>query len=123
MTCPHGEEEYTFADWAPKLYTTDDVPANGITITGFTVDDGTNCKQPAILSDANSGGGSTDILACNCNALIMASDDSTDALAAPCSASNAVDPRFDYRPTIEMTFDEPQDIVEVTFYNVKGADL
>ena len=118
MTCPHGEEEYTFADWAPKLYTTDDVPANGITITGFTVDDGTNCKQPAILSDANSGGGSTDVLACNCNALIMAEAGSTDALAGACSGGFAADRRTDSRPTIEMTFDEPQDIVEVTFYNV-----
>ena len=65
MTCQHGEEEYTFADWAPKLYNKNDVPAPGITITGFTADDPA-CQQPAILNDTNSRGGVGEaMLACN----------------------------------------------------------
>ena len=118
MTCAHGEEEYTFADWLPRLYTTGSVPANGITITGFTAEH-SKCQQPAILSRSNSNGSPRDdeIMACDCNALIMARDGSDQARVGVCPLRLPSDSEI---PTIELTFDEPQDIVEVTFFN---ADL
>ena len=50
----------------------------------------------------------------------MAEEDSTDASASACDGGNfrPLQLGLAARPTIELTFDQPQDIVEVTFYNV-----
>ena len=116
FTCPHGEEDYTFADWVPKLYAVGDKPASGVTITNF-LEGSPSCQLIAILSDSNSGGssGAAQILECDCNALIQAADDSSDASVNPCRAR---DNRLQGYPTIELTFDEPQDILSATFQNV-----
>ena len=82
--------------------------APGITITGFTAEE-ERCQQPAILSAANSGGESTDILACDCSALVMAAEGSTDASVGACAGGVLYAFRIDERPTIELTFDQPQD--------------
>ena len=114
FTCPHGEEEYTFEEWTPKLYAVGEKPANGITITNF-MDGDPSCQLIAILSDVNSGGSGQQILACDCNALVQASDGSSNALVQPCTARGN---RLWGSPKIELTFDEPQDIVSATFQNV-----
>ena len=117
--CLYGEEEYTFDDWASKLYARGESPVSGITITDYITTEPI-CQQPAILSDANSGGGSSTILACNCSALIFAEDGSSNSLVEACNAALAgpAQIQIQSRPEIELTFDQPQDIVEVTFYNV-----
>ena len=111
MTCPHGEEEYTFKDWAPGLYTTGDVPDSGITITGFSA--GQGCLQPAILN-ADNDAEDSGILACTCNALVMAEQGSTNENVYACTRGSR------FRQLIELSFQEPQDIVQVTFYNANA---
>ena len=115
MTCPHGEEEYTLSTWAPKLYTTGDVPAPGITIKQFWPG---NCGQPAILSSANSPGlASQDqaILACNCNALVLCRIGNTDESVTVCGSAT----KWTGDAGIALAFDEPQDILSVTFQNTE----
>ena len=114
FTCPHGEEEYTFAEWDPKLYAVGEKPANGITITDYVNPTDSDCQQPAILNDVNSADPSEDILRCDCNALVLAMDGSTDSSVSVCDVTNN---GANY-PRLELTFDDPQDIVAVTFQNI-----
>ena len=122
MTCPHGEEEYTLATWEPKLYTTGDVPAPGITISQVWPG---QCQGPAILSSANvnPAGTSQDqgILACDCSALVLARNTSTDDSVIVCGGA-AGRQKWGERPGIALAFDEPQDILSVTFQSV-GSDV
>ena len=113
LTCPHGEEEFTFADWNDGLYTTGNSPVPGVTISGFTVgpDD---CKQPAIVSPATRIRSSNPgISQCDCSALMMADTASPDdrGRLGRCRPSKGA-------PTVELTFDTPRDIVSVSFLNV-----
>lgn len=70
--CSHGEEEYTLAEWNVQRYAKGDSPASGVTISDFSTGTG-DCQQPAVLNSGNSGGAeNSGILACSCNALVMA---------------------------------------------------
>ena len=70
--CSHGEEEYTLAEWNAQRYEKGASPASGVTISDFSTGTGL-CQQPAVLNNGNSGGGeNSGILACSCNALVMA---------------------------------------------------
>ena len=118
MTCPHGEEEYTLSTWEPKLYTTGDVPAPGISIKQFTPG---RCKQPAILSSSNSQGVASQdqgILACSCSALVLATEASTNESVTVCGPSGK-----NQFGEITLAFDDPQDILSVTFQNVQAGPL
>ena len=106
LTCPHGEEEWTLAEWEDGYYTTGDSPALGVTISGFSVGLDT-CYQPAIISRGNSD--NREILNCDCKALVVATETEGNLLDV-CNPEQGA-------PRIELTFDSPQDIVSVTFVN------
>ena len=113
LTCAHGEEEYTLAEWSERfvLFTAGDRPANGITIVGFDAPD-SDCEQPALLFSRNSPVPTNDgILACDCKALVMATPLNSARSVVACNANPA--------SKISLQFDEPQDIVSVTFQNVE----
>ena len=98
VSCPNGEEDFTFNGWATGLYTVGDRPVAGVTISGFTVgpDD---CKQPAVVSPSTSIASSNPgISQCDCNALMMADDASpNDGRFGRCQPSKGA-------PTVELTF-------------------
>ena len=112
LTCPHGEEDYTLADWTLALYSEGDRPANGVTITSYEAPD-PDCSQPGILMRATTTGTPVNngILACDCRALVMVSDGNTYRNIWVCNADPA--------SKISLRFDEPQDIVSVTFQSVE----
>ena len=116
VSCPNGEEEFTFDGWNDGVYTTGDEPVTGVTISGYTVapDD---CKQPAILSRGNArGGANRDISSCDCSVLGMAnqaSPNNRDQITR-CQPSTGA-------PTIELTFATPRDILSVTFLSVQTS--
>ena len=114
LTCPHGEEDYTLAEWNDGFYTTGDSPVPGITISGYSVgrDD---CHQPAILSSENAPRTDIDLfLRCNCRALAVAHTVDPDPLPYICAPEEGA-------PRIELTFDSPQDIVSVSFVNIDNG--
>ena len=110
LTCPHGEEEYTFSEWNTGFYSTGDPSGIGIEISGYSVGPD-ECQKPAIMSPADYDEAASGlnipipILNCDCSALIMAKDESTLQMCTPSQGA----------PRIELTFDVPQDITSVTF--------
>ena len=107
--CPNGYETYDFSTWEAKLYTTGEgPPEGGIEISSFEATEASGCLQPGILDDSDG-----DILDCNCKALVMAFVDNTDDTIAVCS------PRRDQFPWIELSFVEPQTILEVEFFDIR----
>ena len=109
LTCAHGEEEYTLAEWERALYSEGDRPANGVTIVDFRAPD-SDCSQPGILIKPTSSPFNGDIEACDCKALVMVSPDTTPRSTRVCTSTPA--------SRISLEFDEPQDIVSVTFQSV-----
>ena len=111
-TCPHGFETYDFSTWPAKLYATDDgPPEGGIKISSFQAT--SNCLRPGIFNSTNGDDSDTDILACKCNALVMAEAGSTDNDIDDCK------PGKNQFPWIDLTFDEPQTILAVQFFDIE----
>ena len=107
--CPNGYETYDFSTWEAKLYTAGQGPLEGgIEISSFDAPSNSACSQPGILDDSDD-----DILGCNCKALVMASFTSTDDDIAVCRVLG------DTFPWIELSFVEPQTILEVEFFDIR----
>ena len=104
--CPNGYETYDFSTWEGKLYTAGEgPPEGGIKISSYDATSG--CLQPGILDDTDG-----DELECACKALVMASTNSRDDAIQICFQSNGL-------PWIELSFDEPQTIIEVEFLDIR----
>ena len=114
-TCPHGVETYDFSTWEAKLYSKDEgPPEGGILITSFEAT--SNCLKPGIFNSKNGDASDQDILDCNCNALVMAEDGSTDDKIDDCNPSG------DDVPWIDLTFKEPQTILSVEFFDIENSE-
>ena len=111
--CSQGVETYDFSQWDAKLYTTDEgLQQTGILITNYRERE---CQQPAIFNSQVGPNSDSPVKACNCNALIMAADGSEEDDMDVCTS-------LDQAPWIDLTFTEPQTILEVEFFNMVVSD-
>ena len=116
VTCPHGFETYAFSTWPQKLYSKGEgPPEGGISITNYV--ETSDCLQPAIFNSENGDDTNGNLLDCKCNALVMAGLGSTDESVDVCPQEE----EEDAYPSITLTFDNPQTILEVEFFDV-GAE-